>query len=399
MKMKPVLLKLHRWVGLAICLWAAGVALSGTLLAFREKIESLVYPGSFLLASPPGPANFDKMVESITARYPDRQIVVFHRDGVNPDEAMHINLTRRATATDPVDIQDKSFNALFDADIEVFLNPATGEIVGERPFLNWMHIVYDFHTTLLAPINGKSYMGLLGLALFFILISGIVYWWPRANWFWRSFRVTTDRGPRRFMRDIHTVGGAVTLVFLVLSVGSGVLMCYEGPIQSALREWGIARHTFPKASTPAPPGTRFITPQQAADATDAAYPDSDIVLMYPPSAGRGKYLVQVFPRHESRIWWTVEGTMDAVTGKFLSAFDPHHQPWANSYVLWIIFFHNGQMFGATGQFVVMMEGIVMLMLCVTGPWVWVLGKRRSGAKARATKTAPVPAAAMTRTMS
>jgi uncharacterized iron-regulated membrane protein len=91
--------------------------------------------------------------------------------------------------------------------------------------------------------------------------------------------------------------------------------------------------------------------------------------------------------------------MDAVTGKFLSAFDPHNQPWANSYVLWIIFFHNGQMFGAPGRLVVMIEGIVMLMLCVTGPWVWVMGKRRSQAKAKAVKTAPVPAGVLVETLS
>jgi uncharacterized iron-regulated membrane protein len=279
---------------------------------------------------------------------------------------------------------------LFDAETEVFLNPSTGEILGERPFLNWIHLVYDFHTTLLAPLDGKSYMGVLGLALLFLVVSGVIYWWPRASRFWRSLRVVTDRGTRRLLRDIHVLGGAAATVFLFLSVLSGVLMCYEGPIQQTLRGWGIARHTTPQAKAPAPPGTPFITPQQAADATARAYPDGDIVLMFPPSSGRGTYLVQIFPRRESRIWWTVEGTMDGVTGKFLSAFDPHTQPWANSYVLWIIFFHNGQMFGAPGQLVVMAEGVVMLMLCVTGPWVWVLGKRRSAAKVRASTYAPAP---------
>jgi uncharacterized iron-regulated membrane protein len=393
MKIKAVLLKLHRWVGLGICVWAAGVALSGAILAFRSPIEAMLYRDSFLVTGPsPLAADFDRMSQSIAAHYPDRRIVVFHRDGVNPAEAMHVNLTRRSTADDPVDIQAPSFNALFDSDIEVFVNPETGAILGERPFLNGMKIVYDFHTTLLTPVGGKSYMGLLGLALLFIVISGLVYWWPRAGWFWRSFRIAADRGTPRLLRDLHAAGGAAAGVLLVLSVASGVLMCYEGPIQNALRSWGIARHTMPIASTPAPPGTNFITPGQAADAASAAYPDADVVLMYPPSSGRGKYLVQLFPRHESRIWWTVEATLDGVTGKVLSAFDPRRQTWTNSYVLWIIFFHNGQMFGPAGQVAVMAEGVVMLMLCVTGPWVWVLRKRRSLAKAKASR--PIPAAAL-----
>jgi uncharacterized iron-regulated membrane protein len=67
-----------------------------------------------------------------------------------------------------------------------------------------------------------------------------------------------------------------------------------------------------------------------------------------------------------------------VSGQVVSAFDPQHQPWANTLVLWLIFFHNGQMFGAIGQGVVLAMGLVLLVLSVSGPWMWLLGRRRKG---------------------
>ena len=379
---RSVLLKIHRWIGLAICLWVAGVALSGTILAFRAPLEAALRPSAYLVKGPPQEPDFDRIVASIGARYPDRGITLFHRDGLRPDEAMLVNLSRRKGDASPTDIQSPTFNPIFDADIEVSVVPGTGEILGERPFLNWMRLVYDFHTTLLAPVDGKSYMGLLGIALFCIALSGVVYWWPRAGHFWKSFKIHTDRGSRRILKDAHALGGAVIAILLLLSTVTGILMSYEVPIQKALRSRGLAISTSPPPQPPAPAGTVFLTPQQTADAATRAYPGKVVTQLFPPTGGRARSLVLLFPRYApDRIWTVVEAHIDAVDGRVLAAFDTDKQPWTNSYVIWLIFLHNGQMFGLPGRFVVMMEGITLLILSITGPWMWVLRRRKAWARA------------------
>lgn len=58
---------------------------------------------------------------------------------------------------------------------------------------------------------------------------------------------------------------------------------------------------------------------------------------------------------------------------------PDRQPWTNIYIIWTIYFHNGPMLGVPGQLVVMTEGIVLLILSITGSWIWVLRRRKAWA--------------------
>jgi uncharacterized iron-regulated membrane protein len=387
-RVKALLRTLHLWLGLALALWAILVAITGATLAYRAHLESFLNPQAYFVRSTPRPPDFDRITRELDARYPDRRIVQFHRNGLDPAEAMRVNLTRRITPEHPLDLQSPSFNPLFDAELEVFVDPATGAVLGEKRFEDFMRVIYDFHTTLLLPLGGKSYLGILGAGLFLISASGLIYWWPRAARFGQALRITTGRGTRRLLRDLHVFGGAVIAVLLLLSTLTGVLNCYEGPIQRELRHLGLAVSTSPP---PAAPGARstlppepasFISAQRAADAALAAYPDYDVVLLFPPVDGRARYSLQLFPRHASRVWRTVEAQVDAVSGQVVSAFDPQRQPWGNNLVLWLIFFHNGQMFGPIGQAVVLGLGLVLLGLSVSGPWMWILG-RRSLQRARA----------------
>jgi uncharacterized iron-regulated membrane protein len=58
-------------------------------------------------------------------------------------------------------------------------------------------------------------------------------------------------------------------------------------------------------------------------------------------------------------------------------FDPRRQPPANTLPLWVIFLHNGQMFGLAGRAMVLAEGLTLCGLALTGPWLW-WARRRGG---------------------
>jgi uncharacterized iron-regulated membrane protein len=121
----------------------------------------------------------------------------------------------------------------------------------------------------------------------------------------------------------------------------------------------------------------------AIQAAQHAFPGYYPSFVGMPVAGRDRYQIQLTPLHDSRIWWTVETTIDAYTGELLGAFDPHTQPAGNSMVLWIIFLHNGQMFGCPGRLLVLAEGLALVGLCVTGPWLWLIRRRaRNSAQPR-----------------
>jgi uncharacterized iron-regulated membrane protein len=383
---KPLAFRIHRWLGLALAPWILAVALSGTVLAFRAPLEAWLDPALFLVpGGAPGPARFDRMAASVTARYPDRRIIGFARDGLRPDESFQVDLTRPARGGRPVDPAAPGFNPVRDADLEVFVNPATGAILGARPFWGWVRTVYWLHKELLAPFAGAPFLGVLGVAFLGLLIAGLVYWWPRPGRQGGALRIVTGRGLRRLTRDAHAAAGAVTAALLLTSAATGVFMCYEIRIERLLASLGLARAAAPApapTAAPAPGRGRGITIQQAADAARRAYPAFEPVLLGLPFAGGNSYSVQMFPRNASRVWWTVEVSVNRVTGQAVGVFDPSRQPAGNSLPLWVIFLHNGQMFGLAGRLAVLAEGVILSMLVLSGPWLW-WTRRRAGRAAPA----------------
>jgi uncharacterized iron-regulated membrane protein len=384
-RLKPVALRIHRWIGLGLSLWILMVALTGSILAFRAPLEVFLHPRFFLVRDGALPGRFDLMVSAVGARYPDRQIIGFARDGLRPDESFQVILTDEPGPGRRVDRQAPGFNPVRDASLEVFVHPRTGAILGARPFWSPMRVIYWLHKELLAPFVGAPYLGVLGLALLALLAAGFVYWWPKAGQYRRAFRVQTGRGARRLIHDLHAAGGAATGVLLLVSAATGVFMCYEVKIEGVLKHLGLATAQPPIELSTADGGPE-ITVQDAVNLAQRAYPAFDPVLVNLPIGRSGAYGLQLFPRTASRVWWTVEIGIDPFTGKTVSLFDPGRQRAGDSLPLWVIFLHNGQMLGGVGRVVVLGEGLVLAMLVLTGPWLWWV--RRRSARRPAARQSP-----------
>ena len=121
-------------------------------------------------------------------------------------------------------------------DVNVFINPYTGEILGEgskawRHFFDEVTALHrwlgagDAHRSL-----GKGITGACNLAFVFLVVSGFYLWWPR-RWNWRVLRPSVwfagkSRGRERDLNWHKTVGfWCVPVLFLVTS--TGVIMSYS----------------------------------------------------------------------------------------------------------------------------------------------------------------------------
>ena len=62
---------------------------------------------------------------------------------------------------------------------------------------------------------GEMIVGTATLMFVFVLISGIVIWWPRTKKVLKnSLKIVINKGWRRFCYDLHVAGGMYTLIFL-----------------------------------------------------------------------------------------------------------------------------------------------------------------------------------------
>ena len=72
---RATLLKIHRWVGLALALLLCVQGLTGTLLVFREEIDRLAHP-QLVVASAPSRVPMQQLVETVRAAAPEATVWV-----------------------------------------------------------------------------------------------------------------------------------------------------------------------------------------------------------------------------------------------------------------------------------------------------------------------------------
>lgn len=115
--------------------------------------------------------------------------------------------------------------------LTAYVNPYTGqviEVVNKRK--TFFFQVEMFHRWLLGGQGsiGKAVIGFSTLFLFFIIITGIVLWWPKTKKIMRQrLMIKWNGSPKRLNHDLHIVSGFYTSVFLIVIVMSGLIMAFN----------------------------------------------------------------------------------------------------------------------------------------------------------------------------
>lgn len=250
---------LHLWAGLGSGLIVFIVSLTACLLAFEDQIKDLaphrhvaaearpMLPPSALIPAAKSALPAGKPITGISYGAPDRPVVV------------------------------ASSNRKKGENFAVYLNPYTGqtlarENLSQDPFITIMRL----HRWLLLPTEiGRPIVGAATLIFVFMLISGLVLWWPRSKAQRRNaLRVRWSTPGRRRLYDLHNVLGFYALgVSLVLAI-SGLTWSY-GWVSDGLAgiaQGGPVPEFEPPKSSPA--SSSSPANGEAGSPLDAIYADA-----------------------------------------------------------------------------------------------------------------------------
>lgn len=191
---------IHAWVGLVVALFILLVSATGTLTAFKPEIEWLLTPA--LRAEPAaGMASLDGILGEVSQNNPD--YVVKSIDLQHGRRWAHVVRVQRAGAQP--------------ADGEVFVNPYTGKVQGERFGLAPGEVIKRFHTNLWLNfaggkwgLIGRMIVGFLGFTLVVLSVTGFIIYRRK---FRGLFRIRLRHGRRTFFSDFHKVLGIWTIGF------------------------------------------------------------------------------------------------------------------------------------------------------------------------------------------
>ncbi|UGB38562.1 PepSY-associated TM helix domain-containing protein [Frateuria soli] len=204
--------RLHLWLGLSVGTVYALVALSGSLLALQGPLLRASHP-ELAAHALPTPAQEAAVLDRIAREWSPRGL----RSADLPDAGLPV------------------WQLYFNGGVRRYLDPANGELLLTRtPGNDPLLALRDWHTHLLAGHAGEPWLGVFGWSSLFMLISGVVLWWPGRSRLLAHLTPHAQPPVRRWL-SWHRSFGALSLPVLLLVTLTGTLMCYHGGTRKALQ--------------------------------------------------------------------------------------------------------------------------------------------------------------------
>lgn len=213
--MKKIFRKIHLWLSVPFGLIITLVCFSGAMLVFENEANEWFRRDLYYVETVKGsPLPMDKLLEKVATTLPDSVAVTGVSISSDPGRAYQVSLSKPRRAS-------------------LYVDQYTGEVKGKSERSGFFMFMFRMHRWLLDSMNpgnegifwGKMIVGVstLLLVLVFVLISGIVIWWPRTRKALKnSLKITATKGWRRFWYDLHVAGGMYALIFLLAMALTGL---------------------------------------------------------------------------------------------------------------------------------------------------------------------------------
>lgn len=211
--MKNIFRKIHLWLSVPFGLIITLVCFSGAMLVFENEVNEWFRRDLYYVETvKESPLPMDKLLEKVATTLPDSVSVTGVSISSDPGRAYQVSLSKPRRAS-------------------LYVDQYTGEVKGKSERSGFFMFMFRMHRWLLDSMNpgnegifwGKMIVGVSTLLLVFVLISGIVIWWPRTRKALKnSLKITATKGWRRFWYDLHVAGGMYALIFLLAMALTGL---------------------------------------------------------------------------------------------------------------------------------------------------------------------------------
>jgi len=385
---------LHRWAGLVMTVFLILVGITGSLLAFRTDLERLINPQLFV-ESKPGqvPLDLAVLAEKAEALAPQVRVGYFW---VERSQVVVACRTRENPAT------GKPFEVNFD---HIFLDPYTGQELGRRKDgdleqgrINIVPFIYDLHSTLTMGNTGTWILGIVALIWTLDSFVGAYLTLPRGRGgFWKRWKyawmVKWRASTFRVNFDLHRAGGLWFWLLVLAFAWSSVMLTLRPVYQhvtKAFFDYRTDEETMQSVMLPHPldspklgwraaqaAGERLMAEQGRLHGFNGIRPYG---MAYIPEFGVYTYAVRS-SRDIRGHGWDTSIWIDGDTGELRDVDLPSGQHSGNtiSTVLWGIHYGDIRDF-LPFRILVCIFGVVLVMLSVTGVYIW--WRKRKVPKAR-----------------
>ncbi|MGN7755901.1 PepSY-associated TM helix domain-containing protein [Chryseobacterium sp. 22532] len=380
--------KLHLWFGLSVGIIVFIVALTGTMYVFKDEIQNVLRKDAIYVKAETinqNPLSIQVLKEKVSLemneKYPVSSIEI-QLDKNKSYEFLYYEKNKKAWNY----FDEVLINKL------VYVNQYTGEITGiYNEKYDLFPILKAIHWSLLLKSDwGKYVVGIPTVLFIFMLITGIILWWPknkkaRKGRFWFSWENVKTWKRKNY--DLHNVLGFYASFLALLMSITGIYFAYPY-VKNTFNLTLSGSLDLPKEKEIKSPDSLMIKNTSVFDLTA-----QETRKLYPTSSSfriplngknkKGKELKNIpvtIYGQEGRYSERNTLVFDKYSGKLLK--DKPHQKLSNAekYANANYDIHTGSYFGLFGKILWFITGLICTSLPVTGFLVWWGKQKKQGKK-------------------
>jgi uncharacterized iron-regulated membrane protein len=392
-------IRVHRWSALVLGLMLVAITTSGVAMLYEPEWNRWVHAEAYAPKVGAGDAQRDGIGLAGTL-----DLLRLHDPGFAPQSVSDAHGTYVATNYDDgrvVTVDPATSRVLDDYDLTERVNAADWAM----GLMHNLHLCLltcegdpGYQAWLLTEVPGTSWasleegtdlavgslvLGLVGLLLGFLAVSGVWLWWPGVRRWAHGFRVRWRRGGFTRNYDLHQVAGMVAVPFLLMwaVTGAGFEFGFVGKAWHQMLPGESSEVEFTsrqaRASTPDITAAAAVAAAQRELGTTAAPTGFDLPAPDDPTAIYSVWFADGFdPYRETEYAGDVGVGVDRTTGATQVTYGGPGRPVTTRlWEEWNFPTHTGYVVGPWWRLVWAAFGLVPLLLASTGLTTWFYRRR------------------------
>lgn len=368
---------LHLWLGIASGLVVFHLGITGCIFAFQKEITEWIHRKEIFVDVP---ANRQTVPLSVLKQTAEKALgsnkqISFISTYQEADRAWEFGTFK---AGDPKAFW--YFDSIDYYDL-VLINPYTGKVtmVADHKY-EFFAIVKMLHWSFLInhPI-GQQIIGWATIIFVFLLISGIVMWWPKnlkKSNFDKSFKIKWRAKFKRVNYDLHNVLGFYVMIICLALALTGMVWAFKW-FQTTVYVVASRSITPPVQADVKSDSTKKIKANPfdiAFKKAKQTFKDFDRIGMSP--AGGGTATIYATGYHGSETYWNFDVLQfDQYTGKLLHRKKQSDKNAGEALIGMNYDIHVGAILGLPGKILAFFASLIAASLPITGFIIW-WGKKK-----------------------
>jgi uncharacterized iron-regulated membrane protein len=362
--LRQVTFGLHRYIGLAIGFLLAFIGLTGSLLVFEPEINHWLTERQFGQVVPQAQRLAPEQLLTLAkADYPSLKPVSLDFPN-QPTQPFKLHM----------DSPQANPKVYLDGSYEVFLNPYSGKVLGDRPErYSYYRFLLNLHYRLFAEDIGVVIAGVAGFLLLLLSLSGLILW-PGWRKLITGFKIKWNAHPKRLNFDLHKVIGVTTVTFLVLTAFTGFCWNFYDFTQPAIYTL-TATPTLPEPESKPIAGKTPLKLTELLAKVEAAFPEGKLTTVYLPE--KPEEALSAYLQVGDGVAYANAVYLDQFTGQVIRIDDERKAKLGYRILNSFFPLHFGTFGGISTRILYVFVGLAPTILLVTGFVMWRYRRRRT----------------------